>query len=327
MKQNSSILFHTMPKSLRNRDRLTVAAVAISLAVCLFGNTAAADKPEYLNSSDPEKAFASGRRDLRAIFLQIGGSLESYSSPLPYLRHVASEHDRIVRLYAEKYHRTPRITRPAYLDDAYLDRLAGNWDLLGPKLGLGDFSKAIGRLIRQSIEEAPDSTAIASIFAEDEKQTASQDLASRLADLGRSSATSSKNPDRQAEPSAAGQIQNLTDQLFSRIDKVLNPRDAERVKTVLKSIFADVTRMAEVELEEVIAESTPPYSADLELALNPEEQKQLAAFLTKERFTRSDFDLLDRFYSGPYKRISERGKDELSRRVWNGARAAKEAKP
>ena len=318
MKQNSSILFHRMRKSLILRYFRRSIPVVVS--VFLLGIANAADRAEAAAHFDAITAFKPAQRDLGAIFLQIAGSLESKGSPTPYLFHVASEQDRVVRLYAKKYHQAPQITRPEYMTDEYLNRLAGNWDLLSPKLGLDEIAKNIGRLMRQSIEEPPDSTAIASIFAACQKQAAGKELATQLAEFGLRSSASSKNQEPQAHSSPAAQIKNLADQLFSRIEKGLYPKDAEHVETVLKSVFTDVTRMAELELELGIADAVPPYSADQELALSAEERKELATLLTRDRFTRPDFDLMDRFYSGPYDKLSERGKDELSHRFWNGAR-------
>ena len=100
----------------------------------------AADRPEYLASFDPAKAFKPARTDLTEIFLQIAGSLECYGSPEPYLRHMAKEHERIEALYLQKNGKAPTSYRPAYMTDDYINRLSKNWNLLSPKLGLEPFA-------------------------------------------------------------------------------------------------------------------------------------------------------------------------------------------
>ena len=49
-------------------------------------------------------------------------------------------------------------------------------------------------------------------------------------------------------------IHGMTMKLFKRIDQGLKPADAERVKTVLSSVFMDVGQAAQSELEAGIAE-------------------------------------------------------------------------
>lgn len=58
--------------------------------------------------------------------------------------------------------------------------------------------------------------------------------------------------------------------------------------------------------------------AERETALSREEKREYASFLTVAYFTRGDFNRLDKFYSHTWDRLSEQGKNEMSRRVWEG---------
>lgn len=102
--------------------------------------------------------------------------------------------------------------------------------------------------------------------------------------------------------------------------------------------MVDVGRVAQSELEAGIAEwavdkekrtqnqtkEITAYTPELEKSLSPAERKVFSDFLRKDRFTRSDFSALEKFYSGPYDRLTERGKDELSRRVHAGTRGERQ---
>ena len=57
-----------------------------------------------------------------------------------------------------------------------------------------------------------------------------------------------------------------------------------------------------------------------ETRLNSEEKRTYAGFLEKGFFTKSDFGSLESFYAKAWDRLSERGKDEMSHRVWEGVR-------
>lgn len=62
------------------------------------------------------------------------------------------------------------------------------------------------------------------------------------------------------------------------------------------------------------------YLVQQEAHLSAAEQAQYGSFLEKPFFTRNDFEELDQFYGSAYDRLSERGKSELSFRVWEGIR-------
>jgi len=60
--------------------------------------------------------------------------------------------------------------------------------------------------------------------------------------------------------------------------------------------------------------------AERETRLNSEEKRNYSGFLEKSFFTKSDFGSLEQFYAKTWDRLSERGKDEISHRVWEGVR-------
>lgn len=60
--------------------------------------------------------------------------------------------------------------------------------------------------------------------------------------------------------------------------------------------------------------------AECELALTLSEQREYASLLTCEFFTRSMFPRLDGFYNNTWDRLSEGGKAEMSKRVWESVR-------
>ncbi|MDF1815011.1 MAG: hypothetical protein P1V20_22595 [Verrucomicrobiales bacterium] len=62
------------------------------------------------------------------------------------------------------------------------------------------------------------------------------------------------------------------------------------------------------------------YLVQNETRLTASEQAQYGAFLAKDFFIRDDFDELDQFYASAHSKLSERGKSEMSSRVWNGIR-------
>ncbi len=60
--------------------------------------------------------------------------------------------------------------------------------------------------------------------------------------------------------------------------------------------------------------------AERETALSAQERETFSGFLTKNFFTRNDFANLEKFYASAWERLSERGRDEMSHRVWEGVR-------
>ena len=62
------------------------------------------------------------------------------------------------------------------------------------------------------------------------------------------------------------------------------------------------------------------YLAAQETALSQREREQYGAFLSCDFFTKNDFATLEKFYANVWDRLSERGKDEMSNRVWEGVR-------
>jgi hypothetical protein len=305
-----------------------------------------AERPEYLDSFDPAKGFKPAQRDLTEVFLQIAGSLEAYGSPEPYIRHVAKEHSRIEALYRQKFGKPPRSFRPDYMTDAYIDRLSANWNLLSPKIGLEPFAKEFGHTMRDAIKGTRGTgTLIVDIFNRHQdrvfreftgKSKASSDFESLRLDLVRQLELDKVSVDdgryelpRRDAIRCAIIIHGRTIKLFATLDRGLKPAAADTVKVVLKSVIMDTGTMAQSELEVGIAEwalktqsgsELAAYDASSEPGLNDAERKVFASFLSKDRFSKSDFAILDKFYSTAYDKLSERGKDEMSKRTWGGTR-------
>lgn len=56
------------------------------------------------------------------------------------------------------------------------------------------------------------------------------------------------------------------------------------------------------------------------MALNTKEKETYSGFLKEDFFTKRDFGRLEQFYTKTWDRLSEGGKDEMSKRVWGGIR-------
>ena len=312
-----------------------------------------ADSPEYLQSFDPAKGFKPAQDNLTQIFLQIAGSLEFYGSPEPYLRHMAKEHERIEGLYLRKNGKVPKSYRPAYMTDEFLNRLAANWNLLSPKLDLETYAKDVGHAMRNAIKGTRGTgTILIDIFNEHQArvfdnmagkggapadfEALKAQLVTRL-ELDKAIVDEERyeTARRDAVSFALG-IDGETKKLFKRLDQGLKSADAEKVKIVLTSMFMDVGQMAQSELEAGIADwalirqapqgqaevAATIYGPNTEKALTADERKVFAALLRKDRFSRDDFALLDKFYSTAYDKLTERGKEEMSRRIWAGTHPA-----
>ena len=327
----------------RNSPAFIVAGRTFSLA---------ATPPEYVDSFDPVKGFKRAQTDLTEIFLQLAGSLEFSGSPEPYLRHMQAEHDQIEAKYQQKYRKAPQSHRPPQLTRDSLARLCSNWNTLSPKLGLEPLTKDIGHLMRNAIKGTRGTgTMIVEILNQHQARVfdamagrggksadfdvLKSELITRL-ELDKTHIDDSgySIPQRDAVSSAIV-IHGVTTKLFKNLDANLKPADAESIKAAILSVFVDVGRMAQSELEAGIAEwavddqkgtqdqtkEIATYTPELEKSLTPAERKVFSDLLLKDRFTRSDFPALEKFYSGPYDKLTERGKTEMSRRVHAGTRS------
>ena len=242
-----------------------------SLLIGCQGFSLAAEQPEYLRSFDPAKGFKPAQDNLTQVFLQIAGSLEFYGTPEPYLRHMAKEHARIEGLYSHKNGKAPKSYRPAYMTDEFLNRLAANWKLLAPKLGLETYAKDVGHTMRNAIKGTRGTgTILIDIFNEHQArvldhmagkggppadfEALKSQVVSRL-ELDKPFVDEERyEVARRDAVSFALGIDGETKKLFKRLDQSLKPADAEGVKSVLTSIIMDVGQMAQSELEAGIAE-------------------------------------------------------------------------
>lgn len=307
----------------------------------------AADKPAYFASFDPAKGFKPAQSDLTEVFLQIAGSLEAHGSPEPYLRHMQAEHVRIEAKYQKQLGRKPESLCPAYMDAAYLDRSAANWQHISAQLHLDILARNMGQLMRLAVN-GPDGkrTLLADVFqrhqqAVDAAMTGNTNVPMpgfdaleaellkclRLDDSPQPVAGLSA--DQQAVVQPAAQIRAAFLKIFSALDAGLPAADAEKVKAFLSGTLTDVGRMAESEIEAARVEASldyrrsleGPYSPEQETALSAEEKQTYVKFLQKPRFRKADLPALDTFYSTIYDRLTERGKDEMSKRLHAGMRS------
>ncbi len=90
-----------------------------------------------------------------------------------------------------------------------------------------------------------------------------------------------------------------------------------RVSSLEKKIKESLKEREEERQKE---QSAATAMAEREAALSESERKTFAGFLEKRYFTKSDFGELKQFYSDVWDRLSERGKDEMSHRIWEGIR-------
>jgi hypothetical protein len=60
--------------------------------------------------------------------------------------------------------------------------------------------------------------------------------------------------------------------------------------------------------------------AERETALSAREKETYSGFLKEDFFTKKDFGRLEQFYTKTWDRLSEQGKDEMSKRIWGGIR-------
>jgi hypothetical protein len=90
-----------------------------------------------------------------------------------------------------------------------------------------------------------------------------------------------------------------------------------RVATLEKKI-RDSKEEETHEKEEAVAVAS--LEAENEKALSTSEKETFSGFLKEEFFTKKDLGRLEEFYAHTWDRLSEHGKDEMSKRVWEGVR-------
>lgn len=249
----------------------TPFAVVTGFILLCQALASAAEPAEYLQSYDPPKGFKPAQRDLTEIFLQIAGSLEHHGSPEPYLRHMQAEHDRIEAKYRQKYGRAPQSRRPAQFSGDAIARLSANWNVLSPKLGLEPLTKDIGHLMRNALKGTRGTGTIVVEIFNQHQANVFEAMAGRGGNAADFDALQSKLvsgleldkthiddrgysiPQRDAMSSAIV-IHGVTTKLFKKLDASLKPADAGNIKAAITSVFVDVGRMAQSELEAGIAE-------------------------------------------------------------------------
>ena len=300
-------------------------------------------------SFDPAKGFKPAQRDLTEIYLQLAESLQVYGSPVPYLRHVKGEHDRIRALYRMKFGREPADYCPKGIDAEWLKGFSSNWDTLSPKLGLDTLTKDIGRKMASAINGSRGNGTIVieslntyqeAVFNAMSKGNAMPPFSTLQSQTVVQLGLDGKNPAVDQLPSKrreavepAQEIKASLMKLFQRLDAALEKEQAESLKEALLNVFIDTALMADSELKAGIMEwginpavstadaaQTAGYSPEKENGLTEAEKLKFAALLRKDKFSKADLAELDRFYKTSYDKLSERGKDELSKRIWGGVR-------
>ena len=109
---------------------------------------------------------------------------------------------------------------------------------------------------------------------------------------------------------------------------VNSPPGSHRIlETTLDSVQKRVAtldkKIAEAKAQHEAEQKAATAAANLvvkETALNARERETYGGFLKEEFFTKKDFGKLAEFYAHTWDRLSESGKDEMSRRVWEGVR-------
>ena len=182
-----------------------------------------------------------------------------------------AEHARIEAKYRVVLGTEPTSHLPAYMTENYFEKFAANWKLLSPKLGLEPLAKDIGNLMRDAINGTRgNGTMLVEIFNhhQDQVLAAMAGQGSEPADFDALKADLITRLEldktvihdetyRISQRDAVGfalPIRGDIMGLFTRLDASLKPADAERVKAVILSVFTDVGRMAQSELEAGIAE-------------------------------------------------------------------------
>lgn len=94
----------------------------------------------------------------------------------------------------------------------------------------------------------------------------------------------------------------------------------ENARARLDELQREAKRNAEK--EKLAAETNLQFAAmvEREKALSEAERVEYAALLEHEHFTRAEFGKLEHFYSNSWDRLTDKGKDEMSQRVWGGVR-------
>ncbi len=268
-------MFHLTPQGLTNRYRQVICAATFIAACSVSGVAASADgakAPEYVASFDPARGFKPAQSDLTEVFLQIAGSLEYYGSPEPYLRHVRDEHERIDQKCRQRLGKGSKAYWPDYMTTGYFAGFTESWRALAPKLGLETLAKHTGNCMRDAINGTRGKgTMLVEIF--NQHQTAvfeslagksshpanfdvlKQELISRL-EIDKTTIHDEDYPimQRDAVDFTIG-IRGPINDLFAKLDASLKPTDAGQIKAAITSMFIDVGRAAQSELEDAIVES------------------------------------------------------------------------
>ena len=216
-------------------------------------------------SAGEEKAefkFKPAQGSLAAVAKGLADGLEHHGSPVPYLRHVLSEHERIHAKYRDKMKREAAVTLPEWLNDDYIKKTERGWAKLSPAFELDQFSRKTGKRLNSAI-------AVRNGF-----------LVEML------NAYQTQTFDMMTSNGKTGDYSGLKSEILARLKS--------------KSVIDHAVRV--------------------EIELSAEMAKLYREFMGLERFRKSDFSNLERFYSDKNGRdvLSDLGKNRMSRRVAAG---------
>jgi hypothetical protein len=158
------------------------------------------------------------------------------------------------------------------MTDEYFDQFAESWNAMAPKLGLESIAKNTGHCMRNAINGTRgNGTMLVEIFNRHQSATfdslagkthgpadfnaLQKELISRL-EIGKKVIHDEHYGIMQGD--AVGFTSGILgplDTLFTKLDAHLNPTDAAQIKAAITSMFVDVGRLAQAELEEAIVEN------------------------------------------------------------------------
>lgn len=232
----------------------------------------AADKPpEYLQFFDPAKGFKPAQPNLTNCYLQAAASLEHFGSPEPYLRHMLAEHERIHRLVRAKRGDSAVSSRPAHMTDAYIEKLATNWNKLSPALSLDQLARDIGDNSRNAIRGVwEDGTLLVTVFSKHHEQVLEVMTGKATTPVGFTQLKESVkalveydnpkvdmkgyNVDRRDPVSYALIIRGILNGWRAKLEKTLPPAQSKQMTEAIEGVFLEMALMAHSELEAGILE-------------------------------------------------------------------------
>ncbi|MCB1094526.1 MAG: hypothetical protein KDN22_03005 [Verrucomicrobiae bacterium] len=243
----------------RNLQSLTMSYLAIVLSLGAVSESSQAQEPAF--KSKP----ATG--SLPEAYKRLADSLEHYGTPIPYLRHVLSEHERVQVKYRRKMGKSGPSAVPDWLTEEHIAKMERSWAKLSPSLELDAFAKRTGKRINAALSEREGF--VVEMLNAHQAQTFEM-----MTGNGK-----------------RGHFSGLKREFLARLD----------------------------------SSSAIDHAVAVETGLSVEMAKLYRELLSLQRFRKSDFGKIDRFYGDKQGRdaLSKLGQDRVSRRVAAGLRDSK----